>query len=113
MVKGLKTEDELETTNSDKSWNESEATDSEEPNQLKAKRTRRQRKSTPTRRNRRVEKRWSRNSDGPYKQTSRLRRSRCVGPDGSWKVEPDGSRSANKAGGRQGEPEERTGDHRH
>ena len=42
-MKGLKIEDELETTNSDKSGNESEAVDSveqfdsEEPNHLKAK----------------------------------------------------------------------------
>ena len=42
MVKGLKDEDELETTNSDKSGNESEATDSvelfdsEELNHMKA-----------------------------------------------------------------------------
>ena len=44
VVKGLKIEDELETTNSDKSGNESEAVDSveqfdsEEPNHLKANR---------------------------------------------------------------------------
>ena len=46
VVKGLKTEDELETTNSNKNGNGSETTDlveqldSEEPNQLKAKQTR-------------------------------------------------------------------------
>ena len=46
VVKGLKVEDELETANSDKCWNKSEATDSkeefdlEELNQQKAKRTR-------------------------------------------------------------------------
>ena len=43
VVKGLKIEDELETTNSDKSWNKSESPDleevldSEELDQLKAK----------------------------------------------------------------------------
>ena len=47
VVKGLNSEDELETANSDKSGNESEVADSfnmlnsEEPNQLKAKQTRR------------------------------------------------------------------------
>ena len=67
MVKGLK-EDELETTDSDKSRNESEIPDSvkefdlEEPNQLKAKRTRRQPKLTPTRRNQRVEGRQHHNN---------------------------------------------------
>ena len=66
VVKGLNPEDELENTNSDKSqnkpevtdsdqsWNELETadsiqqTDSEEPDRLKAKRTRRQQKMTLT-----------------------------------------------------------------
>ena len=54
VVKGLEVKDELETTNLDKRGNESgiaysvEMFDSEDLNQLKAKRTRRQRKSTPT-----------------------------------------------------------------
>ena len=47
-MKGLKTEDKLETTKSDKSWNELETTNSvqqfdlEEPDLLEAKRMRRQ-----------------------------------------------------------------------
>ena len=50
IAKGLKIKDELETIKSDKSGNESEATDSieesdsEEPNHMKAKRMRRQSK---------------------------------------------------------------------
>ena len=62
VVTGLKIEDELETTNSDKSKNESEAPDleevfdSKEPNQVKAKQTRRQRKSTSTPRSPRIKK---------------------------------------------------------
>ena len=69
MVKGLK-EDELETSNSDKSGNESETTnsveksDSEEPNHMKAKRTRRQLKLALIWTSRRVEGRQSRNSEG-------------------------------------------------
>ena len=57
VVKGLKIENELETTNLDNSGNESKTTDSgemfdlEELDQLKATQTRRQRKSTPTQRN--------------------------------------------------------------
>ena len=51
VMKGLEVENELETANSDKSSNESEAADSEDQNQLEAKQTRRQRKSTLTRRN--------------------------------------------------------------
>mgnify|MGYP007117631694 CR=1 FL=1 len=60
MVKVLK-EDELETANSDKSWNESEPTnlimevDSDEPNYIEAKWTRRQPKPTPIQRTRRIE----------------------------------------------------------
>ena len=58
VVKGLKTKDELEIANSDKSWNESEVeSDLEDPNQLKAKRTRRKW-------NQRVEKRRSCNNKG-------------------------------------------------
>ena len=57
VAKG-RSEDESEIANSDKSGNELEVADSveqfdsKEPNQLKAKQTRRQRKSTPTWRNR-------------------------------------------------------------
>ena len=42
VVKGLEPEDESGATDSDKSWNESETIDSEEPDQFKAKRMRRQ-----------------------------------------------------------------------
>ena len=67
VVKGLKIEEELETTNSDKSGNESELTDSveyfdsEEPDHLKDKQTRGHRKSTLTRRSRWVRKHQSHN----------------------------------------------------
>ena len=58
VVKGLKKDEELEIANSDKSWNESEVeSDLEDPNQLKAKRTRRKW-------NQRVEKRRSCNNKG-------------------------------------------------
>ena len=61
VVKGLKKDDELETTISGKSGNESEIVDSnkwvdsDEPNFMKAKQTRRYPKSTPKRRSRWVE----------------------------------------------------------
>ena len=67
-TKGEKTEDELETTNSDMSGNEWKTIDSfrmfdsDEPNHLKAKQKRRQGKSTPTRRSRHVDKRRGRNN---------------------------------------------------
>ena len=70
VVKGLEPEDESGATDSDKSWNESETvdsvqqTDSEEPDQFKAKQTRMQRKSMPSRRNRRIGKRRSHSSEG-------------------------------------------------
>ena len=63
VAKGRRIEDELEITNSAKSWNESETTDLvqwldlEESNLLKAERTRTQQKSIPIRRNQRVDKR--------------------------------------------------------
>ena len=63
-------EKELETTNSEKCKNESETDDlvewfdSDKPNYIKAKRTKRQPKPTPTRRSRRVEGRQSRNGKG-------------------------------------------------
>ena len=63
VVKGVKIKDKMETTTLDKSGNESEIANScemvdpDEPNQLKAKHTRRHRKSTPPQRNRRIEKR--------------------------------------------------------
>ena len=58
VVKGLQTDDKLETTES------VEWFDSDEPNQVKAKRTGRQPKPTPKRRIRRVEKRQYRDNDG-------------------------------------------------
>ena len=70
VVKGLNPEEESENTDLDKSWNELETTDSvqqmdlEGPDQLKAKRTRRQRKSTPTWRNQRVDNCRSHNIEG-------------------------------------------------
>ena len=81
-MKGLKPKDESEDTDSDKSWNESGVTDSEksgnesevadsvqeldsdESDQLKAKETRKQRKSMPLRRNQRIGKRRSHSSEG-------------------------------------------------
>ena len=70
VVRGLKPEVESEGTDSDKSWNESETADSDqqtdpdESDQLKAKETRTQRKSMPSRRNRRIGKRRGHSSKG-------------------------------------------------
>ena len=72
-MKGLEIEEELETTNLDKSWKESDALDSEEVvdsdemDQLKAKQTRRQRKLTPIRRDRWVKEHRCHNSEGAEK----------------------------------------------
>ena len=70
VVKGLKPRVESEGTDSDKSWNESETADSDqqtdpdETDQLKAKMTRTQRKSMPSRRNQRIGKRRGHSSEG-------------------------------------------------
>ena len=84
VVKGLKIEDELETANSNKSWNKSKAHDSEEvfdseePNQLKAKWTRRQRKldiEDPTSRGARArqEDAWKSRREGPADTDTTIR----------------------------------------
>ena len=70
VVRGLKPEVESEGTDSNKSRNESETADSDkhtnpdESDQLKAKKTRTQRKSMSSRRNRRIGKRRGRSSEG-------------------------------------------------
>ena len=64
VVKGLTKVDELETTNSDKSGNGLETADSDEPNNLKAKRTKRQPKRRQHRDSKGAEKGLTSRQDG-------------------------------------------------
>ena len=123
VVRGLKPEVKSEGTNSDKSWNESETADSDqqmdpdESDQLEAKETRTQRKSMPSRRNRRIGKRRGRSSEGA--EMGLLNRHAdqqgrgAQNQKGSRQMRPDRTRSASKAERHQKVLEERTGNQRH